>query len=60
LVHYPWINHRAPSWPPDPLPRVGARAMSMAYGRADVVARRTGRAPRWVKAVDRLSRLADK
>jgi glycine/D-amino acid oxidase-like deaminating enzyme len=60
LVSYPWINHRAPSWPPDPLPRVGARAMSMAYGRADAVARRTGRSPRWVKAVDRVSRLGDK
>jgi glycine/D-amino acid oxidase-like deaminating enzyme len=60
LTQYPWVNHRAPSWPPDPLPRIGARAMSSAYGAADRAARRTGRSPRWVKVVDRVSRLADK
>jgi glycine/D-amino acid oxidase-like deaminating enzyme len=60
LTKYPWINHRAPSWPPDPLPRVGARAMSTAYGWADRSARRTGRSPKWVKAVDHLSKLANK
>jgi glycine/D-amino acid oxidase-like deaminating enzyme len=60
LTTYPWINHRAPSWPPDPLPRVGARAMSMAYGAADKIAARTGRSPRWVKVVDRVSKLANK
>ncbi|WP_445149786.1 NAD(P)/FAD-dependent oxidoreductase [Baekduia sp. Peel2402] len=60
LTTYPWVNHRAPAWPPDPLPRVGARAMSIAYGWADRSARRTGRSPRWVKAVDRLSKLDDK
>jgi glycine/D-amino acid oxidase-like deaminating enzyme len=60
LTKYPWVNHRAPSWPPDPLPRVGARAMSTAYSWADRSARRTGRSPKWVKAVDRLSKLADK
>jgi hypothetical protein len=60
LVRYPWINHRAPAWPPDPLPRVGARIMSRAYGAADAWARRTGREPRWVAVVDRISRLADK
>jgi glycine/D-amino acid oxidase-like deaminating enzyme len=60
LTTYPWVNHPAPSWPPDPLPRVGARAMSTAYGWADRSARRTGRSPRWVKAVDRLSKLSNK
>jgi glycine/D-amino acid oxidase-like deaminating enzyme len=60
LTKYPWINHRAPSWPPDPLPRVGARAMSTAYGWADRSARRTGRSPKWVKAVDHLSKLSNK
>ena len=60
LTRYPWVNHPAPAWPPDPLPRVGARLISGAYGRADAVAARTGRAPGWVKVVDRVSRLGDK
>jgi glycine/D-amino acid oxidase-like deaminating enzyme len=60
LVHHPWVNHRSPSWPPDPLPRVGARLMAGAYGLADEVERRRGRSPRWVKAVDRISGLAGK
>lgn len=60
LTTYPWVNHRSPSWPPDPLPRLGARALSTAYVWADRSAHRTGRTPRWVKAVDRLSRLGDK
>lgn len=60
LTQYPWVNHHAPAWPPDPLPRAGARAMSIAYGWADRSVRRTGRSPRWVKAVDRLSKLDDK
>jgi glycine/D-amino acid oxidase-like deaminating enzyme len=60
LVGYPWVNHRAPSWPPDPLPRIGAGLMSSAYGLADQIERRRGRGPRWVALVDRISRLADK
>jgi glycine/D-amino acid oxidase-like deaminating enzyme len=60
LVRHPWVNHRSPAWPPDPLPRIGARAMSAAYGAADAWARRTGREPGWVKLVDRISRLEDK
>lgn len=60
LTTYPWINHRAPAWPPGPLPRIGARAMSTAYGLADRATARTGRSPRWVKVVDRVSKLADK
>lgn len=60
LVAYPWVGHRAPSWPPDPLPRVGARAMHTAYGLADRAAARTGRAPRWAALVDRISKLSDK
>jgi glycine/D-amino acid oxidase-like deaminating enzyme len=60
LVRYPWVNHRSPEWPPDPLPRLGDRIMSSAYGAADAWARRTGREPRWAKLVDRISRLEDK
>jgi glycine/D-amino acid oxidase-like deaminating enzyme len=60
LVSFPWVNHRAPSWPPDPLPRVGARLVSSAYGLADEIERRRGRSPGWVALVDRVSRLADK
>jgi glycine/D-amino acid oxidase-like deaminating enzyme len=60
LTTYPWVNHRSPNWPPGPLPRIGARAMSIAYGRADHVTRRTGRSPRWLSVVDRVSRLGDK
>lgn len=60
LTKYPWINHRSPSWPPDPLPRIGARAMSTAYGLADKATQRTGRSPRWLTVVDRVSKLGDK
>jgi glycine/D-amino acid oxidase-like deaminating enzyme len=60
LVHYPWVDHRSPAWPPDPLPRVGAAVMHRAYGVADRVAARTGRTPRWQQVLDRVSGLADK
>jgi glycine/D-amino acid oxidase-like deaminating enzyme len=60
LVTFPWVGHRSPAWPPDPLPRVGARLIAAAYGRADAVAAQRGRPPRWVRAVDRVSRLGEK
>jgi glycine/D-amino acid oxidase-like deaminating enzyme len=60
LVRYPWVDHRSPSWPPDPLPRVGAAVMHRAYGAADRVAARSGRPPRWLKIVDRVSGLGAK
>jgi glycine/D-amino acid oxidase-like deaminating enzyme len=60
LVSHPWVGHRSPEWPPDPLPRVGARVMASAYGLADAIALRRGRPPRWVGTVDRISRLGDK
>jgi glycine/D-amino acid oxidase-like deaminating enzyme len=60
LVTYPWVGHQAPSWPPDPLVRIGASVMQAAYGLADRHAERDGRSPRWVRVVDRVSRLADK
>ena len=60
LITYPWVDHRAPAWPPDPLPRVGARLVASAYGLSDQIDRRRGREPGWVAAVDRISGLADK
>lgn len=60
LVTLPWVGHRSPEWPPDPLPRIGARLISSAYGLADALAARRGRPPRWVGAVDRISGLAEK
>jgi glycine/D-amino acid oxidase-like deaminating enzyme len=60
LVTLPWVGHRSPEWPPDPIPRVGARLISSAYGLADAAAARRGRPPRWVGVVDRISGLAEK
>jgi glycine/D-amino acid oxidase-like deaminating enzyme len=60
LTLLPWVNRAAPSWPPAPLPRLGAWLIAGAFGQADRAERRTGRPPRWVAAVDRVSRLADK
>jgi hypothetical protein len=60
LVTLPWVGHRSPEWPPDPLPRIGARMISSAYGRADAIAARRGRPPRWVALADRISGLGEK
>ncbi len=44
LVELPWVNHRSPSWEPEPLRFLGANAALMAMTIADAEERVTGRA----------------
>lgn len=44
LVSLPWVNHRSPSWEPEPLRFIGANAGLAAMSIADAEERVTGRA----------------
>ncbi|MGV8895666.1 MAG: hypothetical protein ACOH10_05500 [Rhodoglobus sp.] len=44
LTQLPWVNHRSPSWEPEPLRFLGANAGLLAMTVADAEERVTGRA----------------
>jgi hypothetical protein len=55
LVRLPWVNHRSPSWEPEPLRWLGVNAALMATRAADRAERRRGRPSRLAKVTGRLT-----
>jgi glycine/D-amino acid oxidase-like deaminating enzyme len=47
-----WINHDARSWPPDPLPALGAKLIAASFNRADQAERAGRSAPSWVRLAE--------
>jgi hypothetical protein len=45
LTTLPMVNHRSPSWEPEPLRWLGVRFTQIGLGRVDARAERTGKAP---------------
>jgi glycine/D-amino acid oxidase-like deaminating enzyme len=53
LVHLPWVDHRSPNWPPEPLRWLGINTGLHLTATADAAEARTGRAARlrpWVQS----------
>jgi glycine/D-amino acid oxidase-like deaminating enzyme len=55
LTQLAWVDHRARRWEPEPLRWVGIRGVYALYRHADRIERRSGRASRLGRVVDRLS-----
>ncbi len=55
LTKLPWVGHRSPSWPPEPLLSAGIRGGLAAIEVADRLERHWRHAPRWSVALDRLA-----
>jgi glycine/D-amino acid oxidase-like deaminating enzyme len=51
LLTLPWVGHRSPRWPPEPVRFLGARATLALLASADRYEDRTGRAARRVRLV---------
>jgi hypothetical protein len=52
-VHLPWVDHRSPNWPPEPLRWLGINTGLHLTATADAAEARTGRAARlrpWVQS----------
>jgi glycine/D-amino acid oxidase-like deaminating enzyme len=56
LTRLPWVGHRSPGWPPEPLRWLGANAALRAMVAADVAEGRGGRPSRLAAIVDRVLR----
>jgi glycine/D-amino acid oxidase-like deaminating enzyme len=56
LTRLPLVNHRSPSWEPEPLRWLGVRTVQLGLARVDARAERTGRAPTGRSLAERLSR----
>jgi glycine/D-amino acid oxidase-like deaminating enzyme len=56
LTRLPLVNHRSPSWEPEPLRWLGVRTVQLGLARVDARAERTGRAPTGRTLAERLSR----
>lgn len=56
LTELPLVGHRSPSWEPEPLRWLGARAVQRGLRRVDARAERTGRAPSGRTLAERLAR----
>lgn len=54
LTRLPWVNHRSPSWEPEPLRFAGANAGLLAMTAADAEERATGRASLIARAMSPL------
>ncbi|HEY2041837.1 MAG TPA: FAD-dependent oxidoreductase [Jatrophihabitans sp.] len=54
LTELPWVNHRSPSWEPEPLRWLGANAGLRAMTWADVAEQRHGRSSRLASAVNHM------
>jgi glycine/D-amino acid oxidase-like deaminating enzyme len=52
LTHLPWVDHRSPPWPREPMRWLGANAALRAMTLADAVEERNGRPSRIAGAVD--------
>jgi glycine/D-amino acid oxidase-like deaminating enzyme len=52
LIHLPWVDHRSPQWPREPMRWLGANAALRAMALADAVEERNGRPSRIAGAVD--------
>ena len=56
LTRLPLVNHRSPSWEPEPLRWLGVRTVQKGLARVDARAERTGRPPTGHSLAERLSR----
>jgi glycine/D-amino acid oxidase-like deaminating enzyme len=56
VTRLPLVNHRSPSWEPEPLRWLGVRAVQKGLARVDARAERTGRPPTGHSLAERLSR----
>ena len=56
LTRLPLVNHRSPSWEPEPLRWLGVRTVQLGLARVDARAERTGRPPTGRSIAERLSR----
>ena len=56
LTRLPLVNHRSPSWEPEPLRWLGVRAVQAGLARVDARAERTGRPPSGRSIAERLAR----
>jgi glycine/D-amino acid oxidase-like deaminating enzyme len=54
LTRLPLVNHRSPSWEPEPLRWLGVRTVQTGLARIDARAERTGRAPTGRSLAERL------